>query len=292
MALNDIYGARVGQIPLPDPFGDLSRVLPGLSGLNTAAQSSILSKLSGQLSPETQAMMRNYAAATSAKSGMPGSNAIPGTLGYNRSLRDIGRTTEDVQSEGVRQLLPFLQTTSATQTVNPALQYERNLQNAINTASPEPGAAGTHAEELFNKYLDLLTNQGPAGGTRRQVGPPQASFAPKPVASYTPPTGNRQTSGASSFSTDWTGRPTGANRFGGAGADLWQTPNWGPFGYSGPPVNTGTSGGTFYAGPNTDFFWDEGDADIPGAAWQGPPNNPWQGPPQMDEDFLAYLMGD
>lgn len=269
MALpSEIYGSRVGQIPLPSPFGDLSAVIPNLPALNTAASSSIMNKLKGVLSPETLNMLHNYEASVATRSGMPGTNVEPDSLAYRRTLRDLGRTVEDTQSEGLRQLLPFLQTTSATQTVNPALQYERNLQNAINVASPEPAAAGTYAEQLFQKYMDMVT--GPAGGTRRQVGMPQASFGPKPVAGpRAPSTPQRSFSGASSFTTDWTGRPSGPNIAGPSYTDLWDDPRFGPWGFEGAPQYVSpTSTGTFYAG--------EADPET------GLPLSPWTPPGQPD----------
>lgn len=280
--LQDIYGSRVGQLPLPNPFGDLSAIVPGLSGLNTAAANSIGNKLKGVLSPETLNMMQNYQAATAARSGMPGTNVEPDALAYQRSLRDLGRTVEDVQSQGLRDLLPFLQTTSATQTVNPALQYERNLQNAINASSPEPAVAGSYAEELFKKYFDMVN--GPAGGTRPQVGLPTYSYGPKPVAGLPKPPG-RAISGASSFTTDWTGRPSGPNRFGGVGdpENLWSDPRFGPWGFSGNlPGTPGT--GSFYAGEV------DPETGLPVSPWTAPgsPNySTEEGVPQIDPfDYL------
>lgn len=247
---SDIYGTRVGQLPELDPFDDLSKVVPGLSGLNSAASSAIMSKLRGQLSPETQAMLQDDAARYAAGSGMPGANAIPGTVPFNRGQRNLGRRVEDVQTQGLQLLNPFIQSTSSTQTVNPALEFERNLQNALNLSSPEPSAAGSHAEELFNKYLKMLTD--PAGGTGgTQM--PTYSYAPKTAASRpsTPSatsSGQRAISGASSFKTNWDGSPAGPN------TSLWDWPGFGPSGYSGVLPAGSRGEGFMYAGPKTDAF--------------------------------------
>jgi len=277
--LQDIYGSRVGQLPLPNPFGDLSAIVPGLSGLNAAAAGSIGNKLKGVLSPETLNMMQNYQAATATRSGMPGTNVEPDALAYRRSLRDLGRTVEDVQSQGLRDLLSFLQTTSATQTVNPALQQEHNLQNAINAASPEPAVAGSYAEELFKKYFDMVN--GPAGGTRRQVGMPTYSYGPKPTAGP-PKAPQRAITGASSFTTDWLGRPSGPNR------DIptenfWSDPRFGPWGFSGTlPGTPGT--GSFYAGDM------DPETGLPISPWTAPGTTNYstdEGIPEIDPfDYL------
>lgn len=257
-ASSDIYGTRVGQIPLPDPYDDLSRIIPGLPGLNAAGGAAILNKLKGQLSPETLAMMQNHQASTAARSGMPGANVIPGSLNYNRSLRDIGRTVEDTQSKGVSELLPFLQTLSSTQTVNPALQYERNLQNALNIASPEPAAAGGHAEELFNKYLEMLTNPGgPGGGTRGQVGMPTYSYGPKPTAGPSNvPGAGRAISGGTGYES---ASRSGPGQYFGTKADynrpaasLFDDPRFTSGGFSGSLPGP-QAGGGFFAGDYGDY---------------------------------------
>src|SRR5438105_11043555 len=77
------FGSVPGLIQPPDPFGDLSRVLPGLGGTNAAAMGDINAQLGGQLSPGTLKQMQDYEAQYAAGAGMPGANAMPGSLPYN-----------------------------------------------------------------------------------------------------------------------------------------------------------------------------------------------------------------
>src|SRR5207244_9608862 len=79
------FGAVPGQLSLPNPFADISSVFPNLGGINKQASSNILSKLRGQLSPETQAALQDASARFGISSGMPGSG-----LQRNRTGRDLG----------------------------------------------------------------------------------------------------------------------------------------------------------------------------------------------------------
>lgn len=166
------FGSKVAPVPMPSPFSDLSSLYPNLGQTNAAASAAIMSKLRGELSPETLANIQNSAAAFGVSSGMPGSG-----LQMNRGLRDIGLTTEALQEAGLKDYEGFIPTLSSTQTVRPELQYEVNLQNALDAAAPEPGQAASYAEQLYNKYLNKARN--PAGGTvaTREV-PTDASGVP------------------------------------------------------------------------------------------------------------------
>lgn len=157
----NIFGTRVGQVPIPSPFSDLSSVYPNLSQTNAQVSSDVLSRLKGQLSPETINAIQDNAARFGVQSGMPGSG-----LQRNLTLRDLGLQTEALQQQGLQDYASIVPTISQTQTLRPESQFEFNLQNAVNRAAPDPGAAATYAQGLFDKYLQSLRS--PAGGTGEQ----------------------------------------------------------------------------------------------------------------------------
>lgn len=152
-----VFGSRLPQIPVTNPFTDLSKVYPNLSGTNAATSGAIMSRLQGQLSPETMATIQNAAAQFGVGSGMPGSG-----LQANRTVRDLGIASENLQQQGIQDYNATIPTVSSTQTLNPQFQFEAALQNAVNAASPDPAAAGSYAQSLFDKYLQQLSS--PAGG--------------------------------------------------------------------------------------------------------------------------------
>lgn len=147
-------GTKVAPTPMPNPYGDLSKIYPNLSGTNAQVSSDILSKLQGQLSPGTIAAIQNASAQFGVGSGMPGSG-----LSMQRSLRDIGLTSEQEQQQGIQDYNSTLPTVSSTQTVAPVLQANINSQNAMNAAAPDPAAAASYAQQLYNKYLNRMNPQ-------------------------------------------------------------------------------------------------------------------------------------
>ena len=156
-----VFGSRVGQVGMPDPFSDLSAVYPNLSETNAAVSGNIMSQLKGELSPGTISAIQDAAATFGVSSGMPGSG-----LQWNRALRDIGLTSNQVQQQGMQNYGSMLPVFSGTQTVNPETQFGINFQNAVSRAAPDPTAAGNYALELYNRYLEALGgSDGPAGGT-------------------------------------------------------------------------------------------------------------------------------
>jgi len=154
------FGQVPGPIGVPDVYGNLQKPVPILPQLNSAAAADILSNLHGELSPATQAAIQDAAARFGISSGMPGSG-----LARNKSLRDIGLTSEQIQAQGLQQLNPFLSTVSGTQTVRPETQIGLAETNAINASAPNPQAQSSYAEQLFNKYLSGVNGPNPAGGT-------------------------------------------------------------------------------------------------------------------------------
>lgn len=153
---SDIYGRRIGPIGMPNPAGDLAAQYPNLTGTNATLSNDIMSKLSGELSPGTIAAINNAAATYGVQNGMPGTSRIYGTLSGNLGLRDIGRSAEDQIESGIKDYNMTLPTISGTQTVKPETQAEISATNATNAAAPDPTAAATHAQQLFDQYLERL----------------------------------------------------------------------------------------------------------------------------------------
>jgi len=150
------FGSQPGAVPVPQPAAALGAQIPGLTGLNSQASGILNNELMGNLSPDTKRAIQDAVATQSAASGMPGSNAIAGTLGGNRMARDFGMTSQQLQSQGLKDYSSFVPTVSSTQTVNPAVEAEINTQNAINAAAPNPAAAASYAQGLFQSYLSQL----------------------------------------------------------------------------------------------------------------------------------------
>ncbi len=143
---------------MPNPAADLAAQYPGLTNQNEQISSNVMSELEGNLSPETLNSIRDASAVYGVTSGMPGSG-----LQTNRTLRDLGLTTEKVQGQGLQDYLNAITGISKTQTLAPELQNEINTQNSIWASAPDPEMAARRQETLFDKYLRSLS--GPAGGT-------------------------------------------------------------------------------------------------------------------------------
>jgi len=175
------FGGVPGSVGLPDVFGDLASRYPALGDTNTAASAAVLSRLRGELSPATQNAIQDASARFGVSSGMPGSG-----LSQNRFLRDIGLTSEQEQQTGLEDYNRLAGTISSTQTVNPALQTQIAEQNALNRAAPNPQAAQTYAQKLYDQYL-----KGSRGGGASMLGgspsrtPAAPSSSMSPMGSYT-----------------------------------------------------------------------------------------------------------
>jgi hypothetical protein len=165
-----------GPVGVPQPARDLAAQLPGLAEANQAASAALLAKLGGRLSPGTLKQMQDYEAQFAARSGMPGSNAIPGTIAYNRGARDIGTTAEAETEKGLADYARLVAAVSGTQTVPPALQADIAGRNAAMAAAPDPFQQQSHAEMLYNEYLNRI--RGPGGGTQTGTMPSPATLAP------------------------------------------------------------------------------------------------------------------
>jgi hypothetical protein len=155
------YSAAYGGIPtLQSPNelqGNMSNILnqaiPGYSGLTQSATGIIGDAMAGQVPGDVSRLINDTAASRAVASGMPGSNAMPGTLVGNRSLRDLGLTSLQRQDTGVRDLLGFLQGVSGT--AAPTFGQAQDQQNQISTlaSAPDPQAAAAEQERLYGKYF-------------------------------------------------------------------------------------------------------------------------------------------
>ena len=151
-----IFGTRPQPIAMPNPYGDLQQIYPDLGETNAQLSSDVLSRLRGELSPDTLNALRDNAAAFGVSSGMPGSG-----LSANRGLRNLGLATEDVQRQGLQDYNALMPVLSSTQTVRPETQADINTQNSVWRSAPDPAAAGNYAQQLFDRYLAAMSS--PAG---------------------------------------------------------------------------------------------------------------------------------
>jgi len=154
---SDVFGRRLNPIPAPTPFQNISNTGVDLTRINPAASAALQAGFQGQLAPGTVNQIQDAAATWSASSGMPGFS--PGSLGFNRGLRDLGLTAEGVKNQAFSNYGQLVGTIGANEVNRPELEYERNLQNETNAASPDPAQAQSYAESLFNKYLQSLQSQ-------------------------------------------------------------------------------------------------------------------------------------
>ncbi len=171
------YGSQVSQVNLPNPSAALQSVLPGLTGTNQNLSTLINSELSGNISPSTMQQLQNTAANFGETSGMPFATA-GNTLPLNNLLENVGITAEGQEAKGVSDYGNIIPTIAQTQTVNPELAYQANLQNAVSAAAPSPEAAAQEEQNLLNQYMQEL--QGPAA----PAPPPQGSVHVSPGGAY------------------------------------------------------------------------------------------------------------
>lgn len=158
-----------GVITPPDPAADLAAQYPNLSATNAAVSGNILAGLQGNISQPDLNYMQDQAAGAAAASGMPGSNVMTGTLGGNKSARDIGKLQYQVQQDALNNYNKTIPTVSSTQTLSPQLQLEVAGTNALNASAPNPQTAQSYAQQLYDQHLAAA--RGPGGGTGGSGGP-------------------------------------------------------------------------------------------------------------------------
>ena len=181
------YGLVPGQIGIPpSTYSQTLSALPGLGAAGTQATSNIMNELQGQISPQALRNIQDAAARFGVSSGMPGSNAVPGTLAMNANLLGNYRTTEQLQQQGQQDYRNLLGAVGQQQ-INPALAAEIAAANAQLRAAPDPQKA---AEQQLANYWAALgatrglglqggrgyggIGNGPAGGTGSYAAPPSA----------------------------------------------------------------------------------------------------------------------
>src|SRR5438105_15963010 len=111
-----------------------------------------MSELHVDINPQALKNMQDAAASYGVSSGMPGSNAMPGTLAFNKNLRNIGLDTLQVQRQGQQDYLSALQGIGGTQTPQ-GLAAEIAAHNAQMKAAPDPQAAAQ--QQLANYWAAL-----------------------------------------------------------------------------------------------------------------------------------------
>lgn len=163
------YGMVPGQTGAPpSTFQQTTQQVPLFGDSSTIPLShNILNELQGQLDPQAIKNMQDVAARYGVTSGMPGSNAIPGTLAYNANLRNIGLDTLAVKRQGQQDYLSALGGIGSQQ-LNPALLTQIAESNAQLAAAPDPQQAAQLQMQLYQNALN--TARGPGGGTNRSLG--------------------------------------------------------------------------------------------------------------------------
>lgn len=165
---NGPYGLVPGAIPIPpSTWQQTIGAVPAL-GNTTQLTNNIMSELQGDINPQALKNMQDAAASYGVSSGMPGSNAIPGTLAFNKNLRNIGLDTLQVQSQGLKDYLSTLAGIGGQQTPQ-GLAAEIAAHNAQLRAAPDPQAAAER--QLANYWNALNALRGPGGGTGQGPGP-------------------------------------------------------------------------------------------------------------------------
>ncbi len=261
-----------GNLGLPDPFGDLSKVAPGLAGVNKNLLGNLTSNSLGIISPGTRNALQLAASQRGVASGM-GPNS---GLSTNDLFGNIAGFSEGLQKQAVQDYNSLIPTMSKTQTVDPALQTEIANTNALRGAAPSPTAAANYAKQLFDEYASKI--RGPGGGTFGGGGP-AGGTKPTPWDSSFGQGGGTVTGGALGTPTaaptqpfDWFNATFGAGA--GGAADVGGVPvntvqgpdssqfdpfsGFGSFGAGGTGQGYGASepaapgAGNYYAGPNPD----------------------------------------
>lgn len=215
-----------------------------------------MNELQGELSPQALRNMQDIAARFGVSSGMPGSNARPGSLAFNSNVLGNVETTQAEQAQGLKDYESLLGSVGSQQ-LNPALISQINESNAQLAAAPDPFQAAQ--AQLSNYYNALNSARGPAAGspTIPTASSGTGSFAPNPFA---PPTATPvATGGTGTYNANFSG-----DQFGGPVAD--QSPyfgtdlsnsnflDWAGLDSTyGPPPDTVTTDTSSYYDPFADF---------------------------------------
>lgn len=165
---NGPYGLVPGTIGIPpSTWQQLSGINPSFDQ-TSGILSNIKSEIEGDLTPQQKKNIQDIAARFGVSSGMPGSNAVPNSLAFNKTLRDVGLDTYAVQQQGQKDYLSLLQGVGGQQTPQ-GLAAEIAAHNAQLKAAPDPQAAAER--QLANYWNALNALRGPGGGTGQGPGP-------------------------------------------------------------------------------------------------------------------------
>lgn len=141
----------------------INNAIPGFNGLTKSATGIIGSALSGEVPGDVQRQIQDNAAVSAVNGGMPGSNAIPGSLFHNLQLKDLGLTSLDQNQTGIKDLLSLLGTYSGTVAPTVGQQQEQGNARAQYAAAPQPYAANQEAQSIYDRYMN------PNGGFRNNT---------------------------------------------------------------------------------------------------------------------------
>lgn len=158
-AKSGAFGAVPGQIGAPPSiYSQLNSNVPNYGSLTGGASADIGSELAGRLSPGTTNLLQDKSAALGINSGMPG--GTPGnTLTNQNFLNSMGLTSEGLAHQGLTDYNQFTNTEGSQQS-DPNLLFGIATQNAEDAAAPNPAAAQSYAQQLFDKY----SNPNPQSG--------------------------------------------------------------------------------------------------------------------------------
>lgn len=169
------YGAVPGVLGLPtNIYSQVNTANPGLNVTGNNAANVISDQVKGVVIPDVQNLIQNKAASLGVSGGTGGGTGAPGSFISNNWLASLGRTSMDVQNEGVNNYLKFLTGVGGTMT-DPNLAFTTEQQNSINAAAPTPSAAAQQEKDDFDRYMNMVK-----GGSQKQQ---QNYFVPKGVSS-------------------------------------------------------------------------------------------------------------
>ncbi len=151
---NNIFGKAPGQLGTPTSIYDqLKDSVPDYSTLTKTATGNIGNELNGRLSPQAMDTIQNSAAAKGVGGGYAGSQ-----FQDNNQIASLGLETNALQHQGLTDYNQF-GTTTGNQQLSPELENEVATQNSINAAAPDPAAAQSYAQRLFQQYLGYGKSQ-------------------------------------------------------------------------------------------------------------------------------------
>jgi hypothetical protein len=194
-----------------------------------------MSELQGEIDPQTIRNLQDASARYGLQSGMPGSNAIPGTLVNYQNLLGNVQTSQALEQQGLQNLQGLLGQVGSQQ-LNPALLSQLSQANAQLLAAPDPAQA---AQLQMQLYQNALSNaRGPAGGTGYQsiISPSGGTGVPFVpgfgAGGVQNPTTPGTFGGATSYNPSFIGPP---DYFGPPAPDAGTVAPYGPPEYAGPP---------------------------------------------------------